>query len=196
MSSVPKSRRKPNEKFQVIEDIKQLRKMINNLLVMDYYYDKIKYQEKIDKLKSSNAKHIDLMIEKYNAFNSWFTIDERHVILNYIREIEKEVNIANNVYIITLWDYDQRRYHFSEALGLLWALNAELQEVIAFFPVDSNKYLSFGKQIEKVSQGIKGIKKHDDEKRRKILGNKSKDDKSDEKFHDGPREKKTPIHEV
>lgn len=181
--SVPKSKRQES-KFQCIEELRKLRKSITNLLFKNLGFDEQKYLERANEIKQNNPTKSEAMITRYKGFVEWYIEDEKKLILDYLRDAEKELVIGNNIYISTLADYDQRRYHLTESYTILKSLEIELQEVIACLPVNVNKFTYYGSMIDKICNMISNIKKYDNKKRRDIINrkyNKKKDsDKSEE----------------
>lgn len=175
---VPKGKRSES-KLQLIEECRILRKMVTNLLVNNFGYSEEKFEKQIEKLEGKNI-NTDLMRVKLVAFNNWFIPDEIKYIYDLVRAIEKQVVMGNNIYISTLSDYDQRKFHFNEASGCLVALNIELQEVVAYLPVDINRYIIFGEQIDKMEKMIIGIKRNDSKIRRKIMDKKHTNNENNE----------------
>ena len=81
--------------------------------------------------------------------------------MNCLREITKEVFIANSIYPTCMEELIQRRLHQDEAIGQCYRLAQELQYAIETLPVDVNTYLRFGEAIKTEINLIKGWRKAD-----------------------------------
>ena len=83
------------------------------------------------------------------------------LIVDCLREITKEVYIANSIYPTCYEELVQRRLHQDEAIGQCYRLTQELQYAIETLPVDVNIFLRFGESIQKEVNLIKGWRKSD-----------------------------------
>ena len=167
--SVLKSKRKASQ-FEVFHHLYKVRKDITDLLLRDFGYS----YEKADKrlLKQYGGRKFPELTEaeqeryvkqkqKMDAFDEWFIYDERQVIVDCLREITKEVFIANSIYPTYPEELIQRRIHQDEAIGQCYRLTQELQYAIETLPVDVNTYLQFGEEIQTEINLIKGWRKSD-----------------------------------
>lgn len=167
--SVLKSKRKPSQ-FEVSHHLTKLRQEITDLLLRDFGYSFEKAEKRLNS-RFSNRPYEDLtdqekisydkLRERNTAFDEWFIKDERQVIVDCLREITKEVYIANSIYPTCYEELVQRRLHQDEAIGQCYRLTQELQYAIETLPVDVNIFLRFGESIQKEVNLIKGWRKSD-----------------------------------
>ena len=167
--SVLKSKRKPSQ-FEVFHHLTKLRQEITDLLLRDFGYSFEKAEKRLNH-RFSNHPYEDLtdqekiaydkLRERNTAFDEWFIKDERQVIVDCLREITKEVYIANSIYPTCHEELVQRRLHQDEAIGQCYRLTQELQYAIETLPVDVNIFLRFGESIQKEVNLIKGWRKSD-----------------------------------
>jgi len=167
--SVLKSKRKSSQ-FEVFHHLTKLRREITDLLLRDFGYSFEKAEKRLEK-RFSNRPYADLTDQekavydrlkaRWTAFDEWFIKDERKVIIDCLREITKEVYIANSIYPTCPEELVQRRLHQDEAVGQCYRLTQELQYAIETLPVDVNTYLRFGESIQTEINLIKGWRKSD-----------------------------------
>lgn len=167
--SVLKSKRKASQ-FEVFHHLYKMRKEITNLLLRDFGYSNEKANKRLVKL-FGGKNYTELTVteqdrytrlkQKYSSFDEWFIFDERQVIIDCLREITKEVFVANSIYPTCIEELTQRRLHQDEAIGQCYRLTQELQYAIETLPVDVNTYLRFGEMIQTEINLIKGWRKSD-----------------------------------
>jgi len=167
--SVLKSKRKPSQ-FEVFHHLTKLRREITDLLLRDFGYSFEKAEKRLEK-RFSNRPYADLTDQekavydrlkaRWTAFDEWFIKDERKVIIDCLREITKEVYIANSIYPTCREELIERRIHQDNAVGQCYRLTQELQYAIETLPVDVNTYLRFGESIQAEVNLIKGWRKSD-----------------------------------
>lgn len=167
--SVLKSKRKPSQ-FEVFHHLYKTRKEITDLLLRDFGYSREKADKRLAKmfggrnyaeLAEGEQAHYDRLNQKYTSFDDWFVRDERQVVVDCLREITKEVFIANSIYPTCYEELVQRRIHQDEAIGQCNRLMQELQYAIETLPVDVNSYLRFSEMIQTEINLIKGWRKAD-----------------------------------
>ena len=88
--------------------------------------------------------------------------------LDCLREITKEVFLANSIYPTTPEELTRRRLHQDEAVGQCYRLIQELQYAIETLPVNVNAYTRFAEMLETQANLIKGWRKSDNKFRRAI----------------------------
>ena len=122
-------------------------------------YEELTPEEKVryDKLKAKNE-----------AFDTWFIEDERKCVVDCLREITKEVFMANNIYPTVMKELVERRLCQDRAVGQCYRLTQELQYAIETLPVDVNKYTRFADMIQTEINLIKGWRKSDNKFKRAI----------------------------
>ena len=167
--SVLKSKRKPSQ-FEVFHHLYKMRRNITDLLLRDFGYSFEKSDKRLQKrfggrayedLNDNEKAQYDRLQKRWAAFDEWFVVDERKVIIDCLREITKHVFIANSIYPTCWEELMQRRIHQDEALGQCYRLTQELQYAIETLPVDVNTYTQFGKEIQTEINLIKGWRKSD-----------------------------------
>ncbi|MFI3202660.1 MAG: hypothetical protein SNG10_07320 [Rikenellaceae bacterium] len=167
--SVLKNKRKPSQ-FEVFHHLNKLRKEITELLLRDFGYSFEKSEKRLqarmggrsfDDLSEYEKETYTKLKTRWEAFDEWFIVDERKTIVECLRDITKEVYIANSIYPTCQEELIQRRIHQDEAIGQCYRLTQELQYAIETLPVDVNSYTRFGEAIQKEINLIKGWRKSD-----------------------------------
>lgn len=167
--SVLKSKRKASQ-FEVFHHLYKMRRDITELLLRDFGYSYEKAEKRLLKrfngrkyaeLSETERLQYDRLKQRWESFDDWFVYDERQVIVDCLREITKEVFIANSIYPTCIEELNQRRLHQDEAIGQCYRLTQELQYAIETLPVDVNTYLQFGEAIQTEINLIKGWRKAD-----------------------------------
>lgn len=173
--SVLKKNRKPSQ-FEVFHHLFEMRKEVTDLLLRDFGYTQKKADRRIqryfgnrsyDEFSPEDKNRYDDFVEKTKAFDEWFILDERQVIVDCLRKITEEVFVANSIYPTCTEEYTERRLHQDRAIGQCYRLSQELQYVIETLPVDVNKYLRFAEKIQTEINLIKSWRKSDN----KLKGN-------------------------
>ena len=156
---------------------RSLRRDITDLLLRDFGYSFEKAEARL--LKQFGGRTLEQLSEtereryektklRLEAFDDWFIYDQRQVIVNCLRDITKEVYIANNIYPTVMEELVQRRLHQEEAIGHCYRLVQELQYAIETLPVNVNIFLQFGEAIQTEINLIKGWRKADNKFKRAI----------------------------
>ena len=178
--SVIKAKRKPSQ-FEVFHHLYKLRKEITDLLLRNFGYDSEKSikrllkkfgKETIEELSDDQKVTYEKLKIKTESFDKWFIESERDVIVNCLRQITKEVYLANSIYPTEEFknELEERQLHQSLAIGYCYDLVQELQYAIETLPVDINKYTYFGNEIQTQINLIRGWKKSD-RKRFRVTSN-------------------------
>lgn len=174
--SVLKSKRKPSQ-FEVFHHLNKLRRDITDLLLRDFGYSFEKTEKRIerrfggrsyDDLSDREKETYERQRIQLDAFDEWFIVDQRQVIVNCLRDITKDVYIANSIYPTCSEELIRRRLHQDEAIGNCYRLVQELQYTIETLPVDVNVFTRFGEAIQTEINLIKGWRKSDNKFRRAI----------------------------
>lgn len=174
--SVLKNKRKQSQ-FEVFHHLNKLRRDITDLLLRDFGYSFEKAEARL--LKQFGGRTLEQLSEtereryektklRLEAFDDWFIYDQRQVIVNCLRDITKEVYIANSIYPTVMEELVQRRLHQEEAIGHCYRLTQELQYAIETLPVNVNIFLQFGEAIQTEINLIKGWRKADNKFKRVI----------------------------
>jgi hypothetical protein len=169
--SVIKAKRKPSQ-FEVFHNLYKLRKDITDLLLRDFGYSCEKCEKRLlkrlgvssyDELTEEKMVQYNRLKRKWDAFDDWFVENQRAVITDCLREITKEVYIANSIYPTPEFpgELERRRLHQDEALGQCFRLVQELQYAIETLPVNVNTYTQFGNEIQTEINLIRGWRKAD-----------------------------------
>ena len=174
--SVLKSKRKSSQ-FEVFHHLYKTRKEVTDLLLRDFGYDLERAEKKVEKmfggrryeeLTPEEKVRYDKLKAKNEAFDTWFIEDERKCVVDCLREITKEVFMANNIYPTVMKELVERRLCQDRAVGQCYRLTQELQYAIETLPVDVNKYLRFADMIQTEINLIKGWRKSDNKFKRAI----------------------------
>lgn len=107
--AVAKYKRKES-KFEVIDKFLRIRKYMTFYIMKDFG------------IKGKMTK-VELM----------FLTEERSAIIETMRNIMIEINLANNIYVTNYVEYEQRRLHQDNAISYMVNLYGELQYVIDVF---------------------------------------------------------------
>lgn len=172
--SVLKSKRKQSQ-FEVFHHLYKMRKEITDLLLRDFGYSEskaLKYVMKAlgggsfeDLEDVEKARYIKRQ-KRDEAFHEWFIVDERKAVVDCLRDITKEVYVANSIYPTCMEELIERRIHQDRAIGHCYRLTQELQYAIETLPVDVNKYLRFADMIKTEINLLKGWRKSDNKFKR------------------------------
>ena len=102
---------------------------------------------------------------KSDSFTRWFIDNEGKIILDLLREIEREFTLGNSIYpSVTparLFEFIERRKHMNRAIGLCYTLKQEMNYVIRTLPVDLNRFTHFAEEIDKQIALYKGVRQAD-----------------------------------
>lgn len=167
--SVLKSKRKPSQ-FEVFHHLYKMRREITDLLLRDFGYSYEKAEKRLlrrfngreyRELNETERESLDKIKQRLDAFDDWFIYDQRQTIVNCLRDVTKEVYIANSIYPACREELIQRRLHQDEAIGQCYRLVQELQYAIETLPVDVNTFMRFGEMIQTEINLIKGWRKSD-----------------------------------
>lgn len=180
--SVPKGKRKQS-RFEAHHNFFKLRDEVTILMLMDFGFSEEKYNDRIEKYRQrhEHADNVDEVVaifqKKNEAFNKWFIDKECEAVLQILRNIESEFTMGNSIYPsdtpAKLIEYIVRRNHINNAIGWCYALKQEIQYVIRTLPVDINKYVKFGEEIDKQISLYKGVRQADN---RFLKGRKNSND--------------------
>ena len=174
--SVLKSKRKSSQ-FEVFHHLYKTRKEVTDLLLRDFGYDLERAEKKVEKmfggrryeeLTPEEKVRYDKLKAKNEAFDTWFIEDERKCVVDCLREITKEVFMANNIYPTVMKELVERRLCQDRAVGQCFSLTQDLQYAIETLPVDVNKYTRFADMIQTEINLIKGWRKSDNKFKRAI----------------------------
>lgn len=181
--AVAKYKRKES-KFEVIDKFLRIRKYMTFYIMKDFG------------IKGKMTK-VELM----------FLTEERSAIIETMRNIMTEINLANNIYVTNYVEYEQRRLHQDNAISYMINLYSELQYVIDVFKQKEKEekciYKKYKEQNEKdknkeVIDENKEVKdKKDDDTKEKELTETDKEkgtnddiDKKDENKKDTDKKEK------
>lgn len=155
--SVLKSQRKESQ-FEVIAHGYRMRRAITDLLLRDFGY----------KPQKPNEYETEYQIERRKAFEQWFIVRMRYYVLDTLRRMMREINIANKIFPTMMREFEERRIHQDLALTECFNLLQELQYAIETLPVDINKLLRFDEMIQRQITLIKAWRKADNRHKEKL----------------------------
>ncbi|MCR5777254.1 MAG: hypothetical protein K6G84_07565 [Lachnospiraceae bacterium] len=166
MSNVPKGRRKKHD-FVANHNLVKLRKVITELAINDFGYDKERYEKQINNYEERHDNpYKDEIVAKMRAKNESYYTDfveeETRITREIMRNAVKEFEIGNSIFPSgdsRLEEYHARRLHFDEAIGYLNVLIQELQYIADILPCDKNKYDNLEDEIEHEINLIKGVRR-------------------------------------
>lgn len=166
---IPKSKRKESQ-FEVFHHFTQMRKKITDLLLRDFGYSYEKFNKNIEKryggktyeeLDDTQKADYFRKKKKNEAFDEWFVVQERDLIIECMHSLNEHIYVANSIYPTCQEELTERRIHQDIAIGQCYRLIQELQYAIETLPVNVNVYLRFAEDIEKEISLIKGWRKSD-----------------------------------
>lgn len=170
MSNVPKSKRNKTL-FEADHNFYDLRDTLTELIMMDFGLSKKKYAEVVDKyrLMIYTSPNIEELTKNYmnrlNKFIIWFIDKEAKILFDTLADISKEFTLANSIFpsenIFNLTEYNLRREHLDNALGLCYYIKQELNYIGRILPVDLDRFKKFIKKIDKQIDLFTGIRKSD-----------------------------------
>lgn len=175
--SVLKNKRSQSQ-FEVFHHLCKLRRDITDLLLRDFGFSFERAESRLqkrfggkqfDELSERDKEYYKRLKKRWSAFDEWFLVNERETIVECLRDITREVFIANSVYPTCYAELEQRRMHQNEAIGHCYRLTQELQYAIETLPVDVNTYLRFGDAIQTEINLIKGWRKSDNKKFKRVI---------------------------
>lgn len=177
--SVLKANRQES-KFEIFENMANLRREITKDLLFNFGYDFEKSEERLrgffskygsyDEMDSKHKKRLNRLIKQNDSFEDWFIITQRECISDCLRKMLSYVYEANSIYPVSGEEYIERRTLQSKAIGQCVTLKNELQYTIETLPIDSNKFARYTIMIDKQIDLIKRWKESD-KRRFKDLGN-------------------------
>ena len=180
--SVQKGRRKRSG-FEVFDKMYVLRRDITDLLLRDFGYKRAKAIKGLEKrfggrpyeqLSDAEKHNYDITLKRHDAFAQWYVPQERQVIINYLREANAELHMANSIMPEYWSELEERRLHQDKAIGYLTNLEQELMYIIESMPVDINTYTRFSDQINNEIVLIKAWRKSDNKFKSKLIENEKK----------------------
>lgn len=164
---VPKRKRKQSD-FEVFNHFYRMRAQITDLLLRDFGYNAERAAQSLNRyFKPAEERTVAEQIRyerkerKYRAFEDWFIYTERQFILETLRELNKEMFMANSIYPTSPEELAERRLCQDRAIGLCYVLKQELQYAMATLPVDVDKYTRFSDMLDHEAVLIRGWRKSD-----------------------------------
>lgn len=174
--SVLKRKRKQSQ-FEVFHHLYQTRREITDYLLRDFGYNAQKAEGKLlhrlgidnpETMTENQREQYEREKRRNEAFAAWFIKDERQVVVDCLREITKEVFLANSIYPTIPEELARRRLHQDEAIGQCYRLIQELQYAIETLPVNVNTYTRFAEMLQTQANLIKGWRKSDNKFQRAL----------------------------
>ena len=167
--TVPKSKRQKSQ-FEVFHHYTKLRREITELLLRDFGFlfgkSEIKLQKQFggrtyEELSDEEKQIYNRKKERWAKFEEWFIIDERTAIVDALRNIGKEIKLANAIRPESQEELTERRTHQELAIGYCEWLNDELQYAIETLPVNVDTFIRFGSMIDTEIALLKSWRKSD-----------------------------------
>ena len=168
--SVPKGRRKQS-RFEAQHHFYRLRQDVTDLILNDFGFSPEKYMKQMAKYRDShiNISNADEVLERWQhksaTFIRWFIDDEGKVILDLLRDIERNFTMGNSIYPSEtpskLFEFLERRKYINRAIGLCYTLKQEINYILRTLPVDFNKYERFDTSINEQIALYKGVRQSD-----------------------------------
>ena len=163
--------KRSESRFEANHHFLALRQSVTDLVLHDFGYSESRYQKLIEfKLKQikdedkANGAKAEWQI-KDESFRSFFIDQEAIAVLDLLRKISIEFNVANSIFPADtpskLFEYLIRRWHMNNAIGYCNALKVEIQYVIQTLPVDINRYIPFAEAIDEQIKLFKGVRLSD-----------------------------------
>lgn len=166
MSGVPAGRREAHD-FLANHHLTELRKLITELAINDFGYDRTKVEKKIDHFaewcKCENRDEIvERMRKKNESFYEDFVQEETTITRKILRDAVAEFEMGNSIFPsgeALMEEYIEKRLHLDKAVGHLFILIQELQYIAETLPGDKNRYEQLIKQTKKEISLIKGVRR-------------------------------------
>lgn len=182
--SVPEYKRGESNKL-FLANFHSMRKELNLILMRDFgvkprTYD-VKLIENIYELDENDKKTLELLSDKYKMkdytvkkYPMWKIEDWRKSILEDLKNIGREIELANNIYISKECpneEYAERRLHWTLAIGYCNSLKDTLNDLIDTINKDVKlgAYESVFEKLKKEILLLKAIRKSDKKALEKAL---------------------------
>lgn len=170
--SVPSWKRKES-KVEFLHTFQKLRKETTLILLRDFgIKNKVYSVNLLEKMfnvtDEDDVKALEELLIKYDMnsavldrYPSWIIDKFRNECLDILCKIGIELELANNIFISSMAEYDERRIHWDLAIGYCHALKDKFHEILSVFQVKVGAYMVVAELLEKEIQLIKGIRKSD-----------------------------------
>lgn len=137
-----------SSKFEVIDNAMNIRKKLTQYILHDF-----------------------AITDEMTESEKWFLNSSREVIVNRVRDLIANITMANNIYVTTQMEYEERRKHQDYALGNCFQLIQELQYVIDVFGgrVNVNKYMDTADAVNSEIALIRGWRKSENKLKKKFM---------------------------
>lgn len=118
------------------------------------------------KISDSEWRAENISVQNYESHKiyvrvTWFIPEQRKVILDTIRDIQKCIILADHIHITSHEEFIERRTLWNKAIGLCFILINELQNVIETLPVNVNRYLQLTDKLSEEIKLLKTLRKED-----------------------------------
>lgn len=167
--SVPKGKRKESQ-FEVFHHATKLRKEVTDLLKREFGFSRKKFEAELRKqfggrsfeeLNEQEKEIYNRTKEQWMEFYKELIKDERKAILDFMRNIGKEIQFANAIYPMCQEELTDRRLHQELAIGYCHTLISEMQHAIETLPVNVNSYARFANMADKQIKLLQNWRKSD-----------------------------------
>lgn len=179
---------KPNRtlsKMQFYHNALTLRKQLTLLLLKNFSVKdklrKIDYYAKLSNLTDEDKILFESLAQKYNWYNvieeypKWFLDDCRKNVMDFLRDLMRNIVYANSIYPTTVEEYNERRKYQTRAICCCFHLLQEFQYIISLLPCDLEKYMPYVGMMDEEVKLLKAWRKSDNRFLRAIL---NKDNRS------------------
>lgn len=150
MSSIPKSERDPTKATHYVK-AKHLRMQIIEYLEQDFGTDKAH-------LEDGTPNHRYWLIKKL-----------RDNIYDLAEDMMKCITAANTIHIYHIYEYNERRRYFTQAISDCESIIQELSMIIDYLKIKPEKYINLTELLTDCIKAIKGRRQADNPIRVQIL---------------------------
>lgn len=165
---------------------RKIRRDINQLLLRDFgLKGKTRKIENLSKMMDADDKKTyHQLMRKYNfetvieLYPEWLIDKERNYMMNLSISLMSNIVAANSIFVTNPSECYERRNYQNRAIINCNQMIQELQYLIDILPIDANKYLPYEELLDKEIALLKGWRKSDNSKFRKVLNEYNQKDKN------------------
>jgi len=165
--SVPAYRRSTSN-FEVFHKLSQLREEMTNIVINNFGYNPERVKRKflknfnvgsLDDLSPTQRKYIEDKFQRIDHFANIFIPKEQDILINWLRELNLQVYLANSIYPTSKIELDERRLRQEIAIGYCYGIVQEFQYTIKVLFGDVEKYTDCAKTMQELVKLLIGWKK-------------------------------------
>lgn len=174
-------RNRNESKLNALYKALKLRDAMTKLLLRDFNTKpKVRSVESIAKKYGMSMKDSEQycgLCNKYNVkqileeYPYWMIAEFRENILRCLRNMIRDITIANSIYPTTLYECDMRRHYQNLAICECEILLQEFHYIVNNIAVNANKYMSYVGMIDEEVQLLKAWRKSDNKIRSNLIAN-------------------------